>query len=1035
LHLTSVSYAGNAPEKLITSRGKDIFPNVNLTPISTEILNQSAQEKILIVFARGPLNLTPLITSLRLAKDRKDIFIGIPNNIYKKLNKKYSDEFSSLYGDNGLFFYDKALWCSADINAQESKIVLEDVRKRPKCGTRDFKNDHSIIFEENLRNGMCQEWPRIVCAPINQSITNSLFGSTDYSFENNIYKLPKFSPGYIILESVNERVYSIEPILSLIESWIEKDISGIIHFSWPYPNGLSTFLKRTKVVEKQKPGKIQLFHLGIRYCIEMKDVTSRHILGLDKSAPFADVGSYINSHKGFSNISLEGDSWDTYYPSGACSYLARIKLAILYPNDNDYQALLNREGPFDGILSELRNDASIGESSDYETKYQSLLRFPPFTNSFILPKETKMKIQMSTEEYRTAPICDVMDSIDTKLPSLSLFKSLCCQLDNSKDIQNSINRVFSGNVIGKTTALSAYLLDKIINPTNVEDNLIIANYYHFPATRKAVVDRITGILETLKRKPELSLNTLPIEDYFGIFPSGSISSKRERHSNSRFSLKKLEFDRIDRGGENIITIKAKYSSNEGVKTEMKMNIAVVDFQNLQGGLRDFVIERTELIMPGPIPIFHFEDGIPVISKGYDILYRPFKRITIFSYPGDELNRCFSQLNNIQNLLVGPKSNKNVRRDIELSIDNNPSKFVVKVPVPFVPKDEMKTDDIFELPDSNFIDSSFRESQVQDIKAKDLEQGLELEDIWKNITRTSRPSQYNGQSINRIGDYVKMKIRFIGDNHEESIIMNRTSYVRIIIDGETEVMMVDSVKRGDRIAYIVGEEKESLDNLFIRSFSESRGWTIEEVLEPFTYLCLFYKVMNNYFKTDSGRKSAEELYWLSPAQLGSMIEILSLLMDEERNDFEFHDAWNSLIKNSCVWKSLVGLKKEELESLRSVFLNQNGITIEKMHALAKSFGLNYNISSFKQIISRLNSGKRKYYFEEPNNLLALGNLVESEDIKNTYLDLTMAGKEIRTVLELEGFSISRVLSNTDNPINEMDSLIRKIMVICEVVEIL
>ena len=114
--LSSVNYAGEPSEKIIF-KGKEAFPKVNLSPISTEILSQSIQDKILVVFARGSLNLTPLIASLRISKNDKNIFIGIPSNIYSKINKKYSDDFSALYKDNGLFYYDGVLWCTAEINS------------------------------------------------------------------------------------------------------------------------------------------------------------------------------------------------------------------------------------------------------------------------------------------------------------------------------------------------------------------------------------------------------------------------------------------------------------------------------------------------------------------------------------------------------------------------------------------------------------------------------------------------------------------------------------------------------------------------------------------------------------------------------------------------------------------------------------------------------------------------------------------------------------------------------------------------------
>ena len=110
---------------------------------------------------------------------------------------------------------------------------------------------------------------------------------------------------YVILESVNERVYSIEPILSLIETWIDKKTSGIIHFSWPYPSGLSKFLRGINKFENANPGRIQQFHMGIRYCFELKEATAKYLLKLDSGSD-NDINSFRHAHRGFSSISLEG---------------------------------------------------------------------------------------------------------------------------------------------------------------------------------------------------------------------------------------------------------------------------------------------------------------------------------------------------------------------------------------------------------------------------------------------------------------------------------------------------------------------------------------------------------------------------------------------------------------------------------------------------------------------------------------------------------------------------------------------------------
>jgi len=1021
LHINSLGYAGNRPEKIILSQGHDQLPKVYLSPISTEIINQALLNKILLIFSRGPLNLSPLIAALRVAKEENDVLICIPENSYDKLNKKYSNEFFSFYRDNGLFFYNTALWCSVSIKAKESKIVLEYVRKRPKHGSRYFKKDQEFYFEEKLSSGECNKWPRIICTPINKEISDKISGITDFSLENNSYNLPKFSPKYVIFESINERIYSSEPILSLIESMLEHDIYGIIHFSWPYPIGATKILEALSKIEKSNNGKIQSFHLGIRYCIELKDCTNSY---LEKMSNEMGCGTSIQTNAALKNISIEGDNWDAYYPDTFDSYNNKIQIAVIKYNNLNFNQLKESDSTYDVLLNELRRDVNQSEENRLTFYLKSLLLFPPFIDSFSLPNEMKKNKMLSSGEYRYISLNEYFDNdTSNKLP-VGAFKLLCSQMTRVKDFQNVLNNIETEAFVGKSTCILAYLFNKIII-NKKEISIIIPEYSNITGIKKGIADRISNFLNCLSKNPNLCSTNIILDNYYSAYTiNGEIITNEE----GRLLVSKINYKRT----EGLSTISFLITVNSIVENEPvqnKIQILVCDFNNLYEHINKYDLDETELILPGPIPFFYFEDEVPKASKGYDMLYRQFKKIIIFSYPGSDLRKCTNELETLDNLLKGPLSNPVARNDLSLSIKHNPKKFAVEA---------LKNVDLsyniqeLELPDDNIIDSSFRDNQFKHESNADVEQAKALSDIWSKINRPSNNAPSKSQSIHYSDNPLHVEVKYLLDGRIQNIILNRTSYVRIITQDDSYLTLSENLKNGDKLAYINGEDRESLDNLFIRSFSESRDWTLEDVLEPFTCLYIFYNSICNYYNQHN--QNLDDIYWLNPTQKNHIIKIIDLLLNKSMDEISFINKWNELLEESTVWNALISLPKTELLELRSLFRKNGLITVEKIFKLASKFNLNYNLSSFKQLISKLASGGRKYYFQDSGNLLAIGNLVENESIKINFSDLTLAGKEIRTVLELEGFSISRVLSDTDNPLNEMDMLIRKNMAICEVINV-
>lgn len=1030
--ITSVNYAikDASSEPLIISQGPNRMPKVLLSPVSTEILKSSTNEKVVLVFSRGPLNLTPLLVSLQLVKHGGDVLIGLPRKDFTAQSERYADEFSSLFRDNGLFFYRNTLWCNAEMEKTTAKLSLQDVKKKPKVGTRDYRNDYVKQLEGQLMRGECSDWPRIVCTPIDYEVPDELFGETKFSLNGEVFNLKPFFPKFFIFESVNERMQSIEPLIPLIESLIERRQWGVIHFSWPYPSGLSGFMKGLDRIRESTPNKIQTFHLGIRYCLEVKEETKKIVSAIDKEGK--DALTYIKNHHGFRDFSIEGGQWEHYYPREAGSLLANIAVAVLGPDSNNFESLVNMSGPFDGLIEQIRLEMPLEKTSNLDPRLLRIVQFPPFIDSFALPRETKLSTQLDVGGYRSIPILELLSKgAFENIGPIGPFTTLCRGLDAVRDLQNELNGLSTFCYPGKSYGLASYVYQCLIDSSLADLNLVIGNYYQLPGTKKAILDRIIGLLETLKRKPELSKNIVSLAGCCELFTNGGL---RIRQTNDFREIKKLQYEVSSHYGEQTVEVNVSYVKNNESTTKKKITILFCDFSRLNIHLNRLDPWRTELILPGPVPMFYFDDDAPKITRGFDVVYRPLRKITFLTYPGKNLKRCVSQLSTMADIAVGSLSSPIVKKDLMASLTNNPPMFNFNVGC-LSKYQEKSIEQDFVTPDDNVVDSSVLTAFVSSKTVEETSQVLTLKDIWSSVSRDlSNIQKRNGP--NDVSDILSVRVKFIQDSHEEIIALNADSYVRKMVgEKDSELLLSRNIHPGDLIVYLRSGERESLDNLFIRSFSESRGWTLEQVLEPFTCLHYFYESVRRIdFDKDYDETTFHNCYWLSAEQKRAVYDSLSLLLDNGLNHAEFVDKFKKCLVSSDLWRPLERLDDEKLKSIRITFNSTRGINAEKIHYLAYILGLDYNISSFKSLLSKLRTGGKHYYFQTPTNLYAIAKLIWNQKAMESYEDLTVAGKDIRTVLELEGLSISRVISGNDNPLNAMDDLIRKRVVMCKVLDV-
>jgi hypothetical protein len=260
---------------------------------------------------------------------------------------------------------------------------------------------------------------------------------------------------------------------------------------------------------------------------------------------------------------------------------------------------------------------------------------------------------------------------------------------------------------------------------------------------------------------------------------------------------------------------------------------------------------------------------------------------------------------------------------------------------------------------------------------------------------------------------------------------------VLFEDEYLPCLIEEIKAGQRIAYLKSEEKEGLDNYFIRNFGETKGWRLEDIMVPYTCLLYLYDALKNInWELEYDEKLFENIKWLDPIQKNTMFKAYKLLLlpSYKENDSDSLElSFKNIITESGIWKSLSNISSSAFKILKNNFEKRAGeMTYDKLYHLAKLMGLEYERNSFNALLSGLHSGGSHYFFHKSINLKIIGELIWDYKIITSYEDINNAGKNVRTVLELVGQSISRVISGKENPFNEMDQLVKRQLVLCEVV---
>jgi hypothetical protein len=790
-----ISQQNNEKQEIIINKKKDN----KLSPISLSILDSVLSHKVTLIFSQGPFNLSPLISCLFGFHRPSDILVGMPKTRFNERFEKNTDVFFSLIykklinsiPSSSFYFYHDVLWCNGHINEETNEMIDIEVLTRPKYGTRKYKSDYYFRINEKLIHGNLQKIPKIVSIPIDDIAPASILGEKSIKFKNENYGLKNFDPKLIIYESINERKYSFENLLLLINKSEKLDVKLVLHFSWSYLRGLSSFLAKIK----NNKG-VNILHLGKRICIDLKNTFKR---------PPDNVIS----------LSLEGKLWDLYYPVNA-SIDFKIILPIL---NTKYNFLSSSEIVFwdwalDYRVLDIRERLKFENVDNIE---KSILEFPPVLDSFLSPSETKRRC-IKDGTWMTLPINDAF-SIKTNENSIAtcVFNGLCSDLEKCKDLAYEMRGLFTNTAISKKTLLQAYLIEKmsqlciISSITKAEAHsdisIFIANLHPYLPTQSSFFESINYLVNSIKNLiKQYNLPRLVIQDnlvYIEIELSNGeklkeIISKEgalqdqnvriikrilsthfknvllcvfKKDSKLEITLKVKEpIEYLEFSQQNDLAYKKYFEcfilyyaviKNDGLYTENRFsNISLdrdinnllilveidhrteqknekytyqiqllyTDLSKMQA-LPKELIQNGELLIPGPIPFHTTSDQDILISHGYDALLLPFKKIIFFAYPGMNFKLLLRQIDLYNDLISENQTNVSIR---DLSFSLNYTNESRRFKLPSKPQ-------LIEIKDDSSdgdtpVDTIIRQELLYDSRADgdELDVIKTLRDIWDAI---------------------------------------------------------------------------------------------------------------------------------------------------------------------------------------------------------------------------------------------------------------------------------------------------------------
>lgn len=1066
--------------------------NDRLSPISLSILDSVLTKKITIIFSQGPFNLSPITSCLFAFYFKSDVLIGIPKTKFNDIFRNNTDAYFSLMyrkvidniRSNYFYFYDDMLWCKGSICEETNEMNGIEVSTRPKYGTRNYKNEYDVMVNEKLRKGELQNTPKIVSVSIDYITPESIIGNKNTSFKNEDYGTTNFNPKLIIYESINERKYSFDNLMNLINNSYDSNVKLVLHFSWPYLRGLNHFLEEIK-----NKKDITILHLGKRLCFENKSNFKR---------PVTDI----------IHLSLEGYLWDLYY-SNKTSINSRILIPTVNGNDNNLSIndIVNYDWSFDSRIKEIRERAPYENLKNVD---KNILMFPPVIDSFLLPSETKRHC-LKNGLWMTIAINETFEKkTNENSHSISIFNGLCSDIEKCEDIAYEFQNLFTTANMSKKTLFQSYLINKInetykANISKSENGsqtiICIANLHPYLATQSPFAEMINYLVSSIKRtlkpnelpkiKPNEKETYIEVKSPKGEYWSQIICKNKTLQKNSIRKLSNelekkgysVEYDYYN--DENVLqiilkrkcfvkylelerkqdfakkrlfrgiiiyeaTIRTDGSFEEkrldSIVFERKTNYFLItieiahqteresykkkhEIKLFYGSLLQMqdldkeLIKKSELLIPGQIPFNTITDQDLVISQGYDALLLPFRKIVFFAYPGVNLAQVLKQLD-LYNDLISDNPTSASTKDLLFSLKhtNKSKRFTLPSKPSLSITDEKKL-----LNDTPF-DSTIRQEIMENLAndTNQVEYIKTLKELWGAIgqSNTFKPQKsiFTDQSNK---EQLELLVEY-ESGEMENISFPIGTLIRKSYGNEYILAPIEEIAEGDMIYYVQSEERESIENYLLRTLLSEEELSIEDILKSRTSLVIFYNALNSLDFNKEPEIQMKKIDWLNIEQKITLFEMLYLLLN---TDEDVDERLVQIIRNS-VWSEI------ETKKIISIFKRGNNkVTKSKLFDLVHEMGFDYKESSFKVLCSSSINEQKHYSFHDEKNLLALGKLLGHQGIIDNYQTINEKGTMIAIFLRQVGRSLKRVATGNREPFNDIDLAIGEKLKKCSVIQII
>ena len=652
-------------DKVFDGRDSEGVPRSILGRLSSNVLKQAEDGKIILFFGYGNLNLTPLVSAIiSSSKPQSDVLIGIPKRRFQYLNKIYKVNFSSLFYGNGKFFYKDSMWCSAGLqndldNIHKVIFDVTDFQTKPRWGDRSYKRQMDESLKKDIASGDVNKRSLIITFPISAGLPELVINNPVFRISGEEYNLRPLKPKLLILESVNEVMPNISPLPSIMSILLERKIGSIIHFSWPYPNGLERFIEQYNEFDSTKKDRISLFHSGLSLRLKSKELFLDEIKSSTKEK---DISKALREHPAIEKLSVEGGSWSLYFPDTTREVANRLLIYLVggtttFPNKETYIDPTETDRLVRHLREELEGLKLYGN-----TLY--ILSFLPFLDSFVLPSEFKILFKFD-EKFRRIGLRSAIEKAKEIAKANYLQESI---LDNLLAIVNRLSTVEDIRLTiqglktpfnqGKSTALISYLLQRSFVGDNV--SLIACEYNSRNGLVSYSSNYFRQTLEVLKNNLPFSTNS---------FFKGELTlldSSTLKLIPLKLAREVQELDCDSRSGGQFLDIRLKLLMEDGSFRNCEAHVSFENITNLDINIENYDIANSELLLPGPIPLLTYEGEVPRIFKGFDIIYRPFKRVIFFSYPGNNFSKISNQMSVINGLMCGDSSNPIMKKDLALS---------------------------------------------------------------------------------------------------------------------------------------------------------------------------------------------------------------------------------------------------------------------------------------------------------------------------------------------------------------------------------